>query len=489
MDKKSLFLTHPEGFQQYKKMCMEIIRLIGGWQEEIQKPFSGIAAEDSLKESHRHPIAEKEGISFEKALKEVKDTIEKNRIKVEHPRTLAHLHCPPLVPALAADMLVSAMNLSMDSWDQSGTASHAEEYMLDWLTERYGLGEEAGGTFTSGGTQSNYMGLLLARDEFCRRRWNWNVQQNGLPPHFSKMKILCSEAAHFTVKKSASQLGLGEQSVVTVPVDDRKKIDLGRLEKILRQLKEKGELPFAIVATCGTTDFGSIDPLPELARVAREHQIWLHTDAAYGGALILSSLQRNKLEGIELSDSVTVDFHKLFYQPISCGAFLLKNKQHFRLIQHHADYLNPEEDEAAGLPHLVGKSIQTTRRFDVLKLYMSLRVVGTEGFARLIDGAAELAGWTAERLENDPDFKAVNPKPELTAVVFQYRPEGYPEEQVGGLNYTIHQSLLNEGDAVLAKTQVQGSTHLKFTILNPASGKEDIEYVLSKIKAFREGKA
>ncbi|MCY9223365.1 pyridoxal-dependent decarboxylase, partial [Bacillus licheniformis] len=116
----------------------------------------------------------------------------------------------------AAEMLISVLNQSMDSFDQSGAASLIEEEMVQWLCRKFEYGKDADGTFTSGGTQSNYMGLLLARDAFCEKQWNWNVQKDGLPPEANRLRILCSKDAHFTVKKSASQLGLGERAVVLV---------------------------------------------------------------------------------------------------------------------------------------------------------------------------------------------------------------------------------------------------------------------------------
>ena len=160
--------------------------------------------------------------------------------------------------------------------------------MIRWLCSKAGLPAAAAGTFTTGGSQSNYMGLLLARDAFLLKHWNWSAQKSGLPPEARRMRILCSEAAHFTVEKSASQLGLGTDAVVRIDVDDHFRMKFSSLRSNLEVLKTQGLLPMAIVATAGTTDFGSIDPLPETAAVAGEAKAWLHVDAAYGGALLFS---------------------------------------------------------------------------------------------------------------------------------------------------------------------------------------------------------
>ncbi|WP_068777283.1 aspartate aminotransferase family protein [Paenibacillus sp. FJAT-26967] len=340
------------------------------------------------------------------------------------------------------------------------------------------------GVFTSGGTQSNYMGLLLARDRFCMNRWHWNVRELGLHPAASRMRVLCSEAAHFTVKQSAAQLGLGEQAVVSIPVDSQHRMRLDLLEQQLTQLRDAGLLPFALVATAGTTDFGSIDPLPELAAVARRHDLWLHTDAAYGGALLLSDKHAGLLAGLDLADSIAVDFHKMFYQPISCGAFLLRDRHDFRFMRQLADYLNPAEDEEDGVPNLVTKSVQTTRRFDALKLYISMQHIGRLAFGEMIDYTLELARGTAALIRQEPAFEMMN-EPVMNAIVFRYVPASCPagrspEEWSDELNVRIRSTLLSEGTAVLARTKANGRLWLKFTLLNPGTELRHTKQILQR---------
>src|SRR5262249_19704955 len=220
---------------------------------------------------------------------------------------------------------------------------------------------------------------------------DWRVQERGLPPEASRFRILCSELAHFSVAKSAAQLGLGTGAVVPVAADADYQMCPHDLGKLLARLKKEGLIPSAVVATAGTTDFGSIDPLPEIAVRAFAAGAWLHVDAAYGGALLFSAKHRDRLAGLELADSVTLDFHKLFWQPISCGALLVRDVASFDLMKLNADYLNPEEHEALGIPDLVTRSVLTTRRFDALKLWVSLRALGRRELAAMIDRTLELA--------------------------------------------------------------------------------------------------
>lgn len=190
------------------------------------------------------------------------------------------------------------------------------------FTQKIGYSHEADGVFTSGGTQSNYMGLLLARNKACETYFKVNAHQKGLPYEANKLRILCSEHAHFTVQQSAAQLGLGANAVVTVSTDDQQKLSIDDARDKLKKLRREGLIPFMIVATAGTTDFGSIDSISETARLAKDEGLWLHVDAAYGGALLFSHQYRSLLDGLHLADSITIDFHKLYYQSISCGAFL-----------------------------------------------------------------------------------------------------------------------------------------------------------------------
>ncbi|MCM3720026.1 pyridoxal phosphate-dependent decarboxylase family protein [Fictibacillus phosphorivorans] len=477
------FLNNSEaGLQSFQDIVSETQRVLSDFYKNNTDAFNGKQPHGIAEELNAVPLASKDGEDFSKVLEDVSENIVKNSIHVSHPTSIGHLHCPPLVPAIAAELLIGALNQSMDSWDQSSSATYLEEKLIHWVKGKLDLPKQADGTFTSGGTQSNYMGLLLARDDYCDKVWNWNVKVKGLPPEAHKMRILCSEDAHFTVKKSAFQLGLGEQAVISIETDQNKKMNLSAVEAEIQRLKSEGLYPMCVVATAGTTDFGSIDPIEDLSVIAEKNGLWMHVDAAYGGALMLSKKHSHKLTGIQHADSITIDFHKQFYQPISCGAFFVKNQESFRYLAHHADYLNPENDEDDGLVHLVSKSVQTTRRFDALKLFMSLRIVGENHFANMIDYTLHLAKQAAGVLNQKEHFEICNKKPEINAVVFRYRDSA--DETLDELNMYIYKRILHTGTALVAKTKVNGQVFLKFTLLNPRTTIVDIEDILYSISQF-----
>lgn len=416
-----------------------------------------------------------QGLGNQAAIERAVNYFLKDSLSVHHPQCVAHLHCPSLVISQAAEVLINATNQSMDSWDQSPSATIIEMKLIEWLRTRAGYQPGDAGVFTSGGTQSNLMGLMLARDAFFARQGH-SVQQDGLPGNLKKVKVLCSDNAHFSVQKNMALLGMGYQSVTRVKTDRFARMDMQDLAEKIAQASARGDQIMAIVATAGTTDAGAIDPLHTIAALAAEHQIWVHVDAAWGGALLLSDKYRHYLEGIELMDSITLDFHKQFFQTISCGAFLLKEARHYELMRYQAAYLNSEFDEAQGVPNLVSKSLQTTRRFDALKLWMGLEALGQQQYAEIIDHGITLAQQVAHYIQEQPLLELVM-QPQLASVLFRYQPPP-GKASVALLNQQIGDALLASGHANVGVTEFDGITCLKMTLLNPTVSLEDIKLLL-----------
>jgi L-2,4-diaminobutyrate decarboxylase len=441
------------------------------------RPYTGKSAAQ-LETLFQQDILPARGVDLPQGLERLRPVIE-NSIALDHPHTIAHLHCPPLIASLAAELVLSALNQSLDSFDQAPAATALETALSRWLCHEVGLPAAADAVFTSGATQSNFMGLLLARDSCIQSRWNWPVARQGLPPQASGLRVLCSMAAHFSVARSASQLGLGSQAVIQVAVDRSFRMRPEALAAELERLAASGLVPAAIVATAGTTDFGSIDPLPEIATQARRAGAWLHVDAAYGSALLLSERHRSLLNGLEHADSISMDFHKQFWQAISCGAFLVRDRAKFRLLEAHADYLNPESDDAFGIPHLVNKSLATTRRFDALKLWLSFQVLGREKFAAMVDRSIELAAYAAREIAAHPALELLH-QPQYGCVVFRYR-GARQNADADALHRTLRQQLFERGTAVIGHTRVNGKECLKFTCINPMASEGGLQRLLEEI--------
>ncbi|WP_269436607.1 pyridoxal phosphate-dependent decarboxylase family protein [Arthrobacter sp. zg-Y895] len=416
------------------------------------------------------------------ALAELESVYLRDAVYFHHPKYAAHLNCPVVIPALVGEAVLSTVNSSLDTWDQSAGATLIEQRLIRWTANRLGLGENADGVFTSGGSASNQQALLMARNRtVAALRQDPERKSQRLPELLAGLRIFASEASHFSIRKSASILGLGYDAVVPVPCDDHQRMDPDALADALAASAARGEQAMAVVATAGTTDFGSIDPLLPTARLAEEHGAWLHVDAAYGGGLITSQRYRHLLDGIGAADSVTVDFHKTFFQPVSSSAVLVRERAMLNHVTYYADYLNPESAARAAIPNQVDKSIQTTRRFDALKLWLTLRVLGADGVGSLLDAAIDLASATGLVVGADPEFEMAAPV-QLSTLVFRYHPGGTDEDSLDAVNLHIRRALSASGEALVAGTKVAGRHYLKFTLLNADTTLTDMRAILEQIR-------
>ncbi|MEV7196397.1 aspartate aminotransferase family protein [Streptomyces sp. NPDC093510] len=384
------------------------------------------------------------------ALDELEELYLRGATHLTHPRRLAHLHSPAVIPAVLGEAVLSAVNSPLDTWDRPAGAALIERRVIDWTAERIGLGPSADGVFTGGGAQSDAQALLLARE-----------QAGDRDP--ATLRIFVSEAALPGVQRTARLLGLGDEAVVAVRTDRNKRMQTVALARALERCARDDLSPMAVVATAGTTDFGSIDPLPEIARLCAQYDTWLHVDAAYGCGLLASRRNRHLLDGIERADSVTVDYHKSFFQPVSSSAVLVRDRAGTSL-----------RADAAG------------RRFDALKLWMTLRVMGADGIGDLFDEVCDLAtrGW--KLLVADPRFDVVA-EPQLSTLTFRYIPaEICAPATIDRANLYARKALFASGEAVVAGAEVGGRQFLKFTLLDPETTTEDITAVLELIADHAE---
>ncbi|GAT79559.1 pyridoxal-dependent decarboxylase [Streptomyces sp. F-3] len=453
--------------EQYCRSVKEGVERVAARIAATDRPFTGITVDELAPRIDRIDLDRPLGDTTA-ALDELEEVYLRDAVYFHHPRYVAHLNCPVVIPAVLGEAVLSAVNSSLDTWDQSAGGTLIERKLIDWTTARTGLGPAADGVFTSGGTQSNLQALLLAREE-------------AKTDDLARLRILTSGASHFSVRKAAKLLGLGPDAVISVPVDPDKRMRTVCLARELERCRRDALVPMAVVATAGTTDFGSIDPLPEIAELCAQHGVWLHVDAAYGCGLLVSPTRRHLLDGIEHADSVTVDYHKSFFQPVSSSAVLVRDASTLRHATYHADYLNPRRAVLERIPNQVDKSLQTTRRFDALKLWMTLRVMGADGIGRLFDEVCDLAAEGFRMLAADPRFEVVV-EPALSTLVFRCIPAGVTDPaEIDRANLHARKALFASGDAVIAGTTVDDRHYLKFTLLNPETTLDDLAVVLDLI--------
>ncbi|MFE5492099.1 pyridoxal phosphate-dependent decarboxylase family protein [Streptomyces virginiae] len=368
-----------------------------------------------------------------------------------HPLCAAHLHCPPLAVAAAADLAASALNPSLDSWDQAPAASTLEAELTRTLAAEFYDTPHPDALVTTGGTEANQLALLLARER-----------------HGPRLTVLHGANAHHSVPRAAWLLGLPPATELPTPTGV---LDPTRLARALATTPG----PTLVTATAGTTDAGLIDPLPAIADLCEQHGADLHIDAAYGGLLALSPRHRHKLAGLGRAHSLTIDLHKLGWQPVAAGLLTVPDTALLAPLAHQADYLNATDDTEAGLPDLLGRSLRTTRRPDALKIAATLRSLGRDGLTQLIDRTCELAHHLAQRLDAHPGFE-LHSAPTISTVLF--RPTHATDDELA----TQRRALLHQGRAVLGRTHADGRLWLKATLLNPHTTAGDLDTLIAHLE-------
>ncbi|MCP3756621.1 aminotransferase class V-fold PLP-dependent enzyme [Streptomyces sp. TBY4] len=367
------------------------------------------------------------------------------------PLCAAHLHCPPLAVAAAADLAASALNASLDSWDQAPAASALESLLTRTLAAEFHDTPHPDAVLTTGGTEANHLALLLARER-----------------HGPHLTVLHGANAHHSVPRAAWLLGLPPARSLPTPT--------GTLTPAtLAEALAATTGPVLVTATAGTTDAGLIDPLDALADLCDEHGADLHIDAAYGGLLHLSPRHRPKLTGLQRARSITIDLHKLGWQPIAAGLLTVPDTTLLAPLTHRADYLNAPDDTRAGLPDLLGRSLRTTRRADALKIAATLRSLGRDGLTHLIDRTCAHADRLARLLEAHPAFE-LHAAPTISTVLF--RPTHADDTALAALRRT----LLHDGTAVLGRATADGRLWLKATLLNPHTTAGDLDALVNLLE-------
>jgi L-2,4-diaminobutyrate decarboxylase len=368
------------------------------------------------------------------------------------PLCAAHLHCPPLAVATAADLAASVLNPSLDSWDQAPAASALETLVTRALAREAGA---ADALVTTGGTEANQLAVLLARET-----------------HGAGLRLVCGANAHHSLPRAAWLLGLPEPVIVPAPAGT---LDPTALDDALTALPG----PHLVAATAGTTDAGLIDPLPEIAGLCKAHHARLHIDAAYGGPLLFSDRHRDRLTGLETAHTITLDLHKLGWQPVAAGLLAVHHPHDLAPLKQHADYLNADDDTDAGLPDLLGRSLRTTRRPDILKIAVTLKTLGRTGLGRLVDQVCDRAMEFAALVHDHPGFELYE-DPTISTVLF--RPAPATDDHVAA----VRRQLLHQGRAVLGRARLDGRLWLKATLLNPATRPDDLTTLLHLVEEAGE---
>jgi aromatic-L-amino-acid decarboxylase len=396
-------------------------------------------------------------------------------LQVGHPAFFAYIVGAGTVPGAAAELLAAGLNPNLGGYRLSPGAAEIELHLTRWLAERFGLPEGAGGMIMTGGAMANFVGLKCARDD----RMGIDVREHGVRDH-DPVAIYASEEAHVVIRRSADMLGLGAGAVRAIALDGEQRMRPDALAEAIERDRAGGTRALALVATAGTTTTGSIDPLPALADLAEEHGLWLHVDAAYGGAAVLSDELRPLLAGIERADSVAVDPHKWLYTAQSAGCVLLRDFGHLsRSFHADASYIWLDDAARHGIDYAM-HGPQFSRGFAALKVWVSLLAHGRAAYGRRIAHDAALARYLGELVAAHPYFELMCP-PRLSICCFRYRPRGWTgtEEELDRLNERLMTAIHADGRVYCSNAVIDGRFGLRACIVNFRTEAPDVERLLA----------
>ncbi|MFQ5348319.1 MAG: pyridoxal phosphate-dependent decarboxylase family protein [Rhodothalassiaceae bacterium] len=403
------------------------------------------------------------------ALALVRERVLADVIPVSDPRFLAYIPGPGNFVGAMAEAISAGINIF------AGTAKHAqgptevELATIRWLAGLAGLPEQAGGLFVSGGSMANLTALALAR----HRR---------LGEDMTGARVYCSSETHSSVDRALRVLGFRSDQLVRLATDASLRLPPSHLRERIAVDRAAGRRPFLIVANAGTTSTGTIDPLGTLADIAAEEDLWLHVDAAYGGAALLAEEAWALLAGIERADSVTMDPHKWFFQPFDCGALLVRDMHWLHDAFHILPAYLRDSAPRPGRINYRDHGIELTRGLRALKLWLSLQTFGTDAFGAAVRHGMRLAERAEAGLRARPYWRIVSPA-SLAMLAFCHVPPDADPAELDAHQLAIAETVLARDQTFLSTTEIAGRRTLRLCTINPRLDAGDIDGIIAALDA------
>ena len=429
---RTSFISPPEAARSYR-LLRQVLREVF----EPRQPFVRPSETNSFSLGHS------QGASIYDVLSDVNRSVVAHAIKNRHRWTLAHMVPPSALISVVADVLIGAMNECAFIWEESPLAATLEAESIRWMADRLGFKKSATGLLTSGGTMSNCLAAYLALKRAHERR---------LSDEPARYCMIVSDQAHFSLDKAAAIIGLQPESVIRVATDYRGRLRQGELHRVTLHARQAGLSPFLFVCTAGTTNTGVLEGSDEFLTAARSCRAWCHIDAAHGGMMCLSKYEHPSMSQWAKADSVSWDPHKTLYVSYAVGALLLKDHASQAPMEFYSEYALKNDDDRpdAGAWHLEG-----SRRFEALKLWMTIKHFGADGFTELIDHTLQLAKEFASRIRANDEFILIA-EPDTNIVCFRVRHAELTDETLDAVNIAVPKDLFHSGRTLISTTQVGG---------------------------------
>lgn len=421
-----------------------------------------------------------QGMPLEEVVAELTATAGQFRRHNDHPGFYGWIASSGLPTDPLGHALTAALNQNLTGFHSAPGASVIEQTLLGWIARLAGLPDSAGGLIVSGGSMANISALTVALYSTLGE----SAVRQGIGTE-RRPVILVAENVHFSVRRAAIMLGIGLDGIETIPVDTSQRMRVDLLADRMRALaSDKEKTAFSVVASAGSTATGSIDALEEIADLTDKYGVWLHVDAAYGGAALLSADLRPRLKGIEYADSVSFDLHKWAYLGFDGSILLYRNPQAARrLFAVNTDYANFSDSAHAAGPVFIDLSPEVSRRARALPAWLALRYFGIGRLGRNIRHNAECAAWLATLVRQDPDLELVT-APDLSICCFRYLPRALNNhlEQIDELNEALLEQLNADGDYLLSPTRIKGRPVLRVCICSHKTRAHHITRLVSRVK-------
>jgi aromatic-L-amino-acid decarboxylase len=412
--------------------------------------------------------------------------IEPNVTHWQHPRFMAYFSSAASGPGIIGEMLAATLNSNVMLWRTSPVGTELEQVVVDWFRQALGLPAGFDGLLTDSASMSSLMALAAAREAA-----GTEASALGLPARADvpKLRVYASAEAHSSIEKACMTLGLGRAALVRIPTDDQFRLRVDALEGAIAEDRAAGYLPIALVGTIGTTSTTSIDPVAQMAAIAKREGLWLHVDAAYAGAVALIPERRAPFAGWELADSIVTNPHKWFFAPVDASLLLTRRmpvlRSAFSLVPEYLrtlDQTGPIRDYNEYTPQL-------GRRFRALKLWIMLRYFGLEGMRRRIESHIAMAARFAEWVDADPDFERMASAP-FSTVCFRYRPaalaatQDQPDvaERIDAMNTRLMDAINRTGKAFVSHTRLNGRMTIRVAVGNLRTQDSDVALVWQLIR-------
>lgn len=409
---------------------------------------------------------------------DVADKVWPHAMGNNHPRFWAWYMGAGSFTGALADFLAALDGSNLGGGDTG--ANLVDRQVTEWLRRMMGFPDGASGTLVSGGSMANIIGLMAARNAMA----GVDLHHDGLAEMQQPLRYYASDQVHHCHLKAMNLLGLGGQALCRIPSDDHYRMDIKALKTAITADRAYGLKPACVIATAGSTNTGSIDDLPSLADLCRDEGIWMHVDGCIGALLRIAPDNSHLVKGMERADSLALDLHKGLHAPFDVGCALLRDRrQHRQTFAENAEYLQTTSRGLAATEFLHDYSLETSRGFRALKVWMMLRHHGVKAFGQIMDRTVAQASYLTRRILAEPELALMAPTA-TTIVCFRHDPGGLTEAALRAHNTEIMLRLQESGVAVISDTTLRGRHALRLAICNHRTRTEDLDLVLREVLAI-----